>query len=73
VVLDRFFVHRARGTEGKDGNPLNEVRMLCDSILENRGVLSANKTIKHNPAKSILKLQVGEKIKLTESNFRASV
>jgi len=43
--------------------------MLCDSILENRGVLSANKTIKHNPAKSILKLQVGEEIKLTESNF----
>jgi hypothetical protein len=34
LVLDRFFVHRARGLEGKDGNPLNEVRMLCDSILQ---------------------------------------
>jgi len=43
--------------------------MMCDLILENRGVMSANKTMKYNPAKSILKLQVGDEIKLTESNF----
>jgi hypothetical protein len=35
LVLDAFFVHQARGIEGKDGNPLNEVRMLCNSILQN--------------------------------------
>jgi hypothetical protein len=29
VVLDRIFVHRARGREGKNGNPFNEVRMLA--------------------------------------------
>ena len=69
VVLDGFFVHRARGKEGKDGNPLNEVRMLCNSILQNRGVLAADKTIKYNPEKSITKLQVGKEIKLTESDF----
>ena len=69
VVLDRFFVHRSRTMEGKDGNRLNEVRIMCDSILENRGVMSANKTIKYCPEKSILKLQIGEEIKLTESNF----
>lgn len=69
LVLDRFFVHRARGMEGKDRNPLNEVRLFCYSILENRGVMSANKTIKYNPAKSILKLQIGDELKLTESNF----
>ncbi len=33
VVLDGFFVHRSRTLEKKDGNPLNEVRMLCNSIL----------------------------------------
>src|SRR5467141_894755 len=60
LVLDAFFVHRARGMEGKDGNPLNEVRMICNSIL--RGLMSADKTIKYNPAKSILKLQVGDEI-----------
>jgi len=29
LVLDMHFCHRARGPEGKDGNPLNEVRVLC--------------------------------------------
>ena len=69
VVLDRFFVHRSRTMEGKDGNPLNEVRMLCDSILEHRGVLSANNTIKYNPSKSILRRQIGDEINLTKSDF----
>ena len=69
VVLDSFFVHRSRTIEKKDGNPLNEVRMMCNSILQNHGVMAADKTIKYNPSKSILKIQVGEKIKLTESDF----
>lgn len=69
VVLDSAFVHRSRTLELKDGNPLNEVRMLCNSILHNRGVLAADKTIKFNPAKSILKLQVGDEISLTEADF----
>ena len=69
VVLDSFFVHRSRTIEKKDGNPLNEVRMMCNSILQNHGVMSADKTIKYNPSKSILKLQIGEEIKLTESDF----
>src|SRR5262249_23516673 len=69
VVLDGCFVHRSRTIEGKDGNPLNEVRMLCNSILQHRGVLTADKTIKYNPSKSILKRQVGDEIKLTEADF----
>ena len=69
VVLDSFFVHRSRTIELKDGNPLNEVRMLCNSILQNCGVLSADKTIKYNPSKAILRLQIGDEIKLTESGF----
>ncbi len=43
--------------------------MICNSILQNHGVMSADKTIKYNPSKSILKLQIGEEIKLTESDF----
>ncbi len=47
---DRF-VHRRNTLERKDGNPLNEVRMLRSSILQSHGVMSADKTIKFNPAR----------------------
>src|SRR3989442_1810786 len=35
LALDSYFVHRARAIEKKDGNPLNEVRMLCNSMMNN--------------------------------------
>ena len=60
VALEGCFVHRARGIEGKDGNPLNEVRRLCRAILQNQSVLAA---------KSITKLKIGQEIKLTEAEF----
>ncbi|HEV8596579.1 MAG TPA: hypothetical protein VGR23_02570, partial [Candidatus Dormibacteraeota bacterium] len=39
LVMDRHFVHRLPGAdyEGKDGNPLNEVRITCDSLMTNGG------------------------------------
>lgn len=69
LVLDNSFLHRSRNMEGKDGNPLNEVRVLCNSLLNNGGVLAADKQIKLDPAKSILKYQVGDEIKLSEADF----
>lgn len=69
LVLDQLFVHRARGKEGKDGNPLNEVRVLCRSILENDGVMVADKSINLRPATSVLKHAVGDRIGLTPSDF----
>jgi len=69
LVLDRCFVHRARGAEGTDGNPLNEVRMLCNAILENEGLMAADKTIKYDAAKSVTKIALGQPVRLTEANF----
>jgi hypothetical protein len=69
LVLDQLFVHRARGKEGKDGNPLNEVRVLCRSILENDGVMVADTSIKLDPAASVLEHEVGDRIALTPSDF----
>jgi hypothetical protein len=69
LVLDHFFVHRTRALEKKDGNPLNEVRMLCNSILQDGGVLTADKTIKFDPPKSVLKREIGDVIRLTETDF----
>jgi hypothetical protein len=53
AALEGCFVHRSRTLELKEGNPLNEVRMLSKSIINNRGVMAADKTVKDNPSKSV--------------------
>ena len=69
LALDRYFVHRGRTMEGKDGNPLSEVRMLCDAIMEHEGWMRANKTIRYKPETSILKLKAGDEIRLNADDF----
>lgn len=78
-LLDYMFVHRLRAVEGKDGNPLIEVRVLCNSILLNEGKLqvetppewpmSAGRGLKLPPEKSVLKLKAGDVVKLNEADF----
>ncbi|MGH6905088.1 MAG: hypothetical protein ACREIR_20390 [Geminicoccaceae bacterium] len=72
LALDHYFVHRGRTMEGKDGNPLNEVRMLCDAIMENKGRMGANKSIRYKPETSILKFRVGDEIRLNADDFARS-
>src|SRR5437773_12215566 len=43
LLLDYMFVHRLSGIEGRDGNPLNEVRVLCNSTLLNKGKLQVDR------------------------------
>ena len=79
LLLDYMFVHRLAGIEGKDGNPLNEVRVLCNSLLLNGGVFqpeklpdwptSAGASCKLPPEKSVLGLNVGDKVQLSEADF----
>lgn len=79
LLLDYMFVHRLTGIEGKDGNPLNEVRVLVNSLLLNDGKLqvdklpgwpnSASAGLKLPPEKSVLKLKPGDEVKLTEAEF----
>jgi len=79
LLLDYMFVHRLPGIEGKDGNPLNEVRVLCNSILLNKGKLQVDKltgwpnsavsSLKLPPEKSVLKLRPGDEVKLSEADF----
>lgn len=69
LTLDSHFIHRARALEKKDGNPLNEVRMLTSLIMNNNSVMCADKTIKYDPAKSVLKRRVGDRITLNEAEF----
>ena len=43
LALDHYFDHRARGQEGKDGNALNKLRMLCNSLMHGDGKLDTRK------------------------------
>jgi hypothetical protein len=79
MLLDHMFVHRLAGQEGKDGNPLNEVRVISNSILLNDGKLqpekqkgwpnSAHSRIKWVPEKTVLGLKPGDKIAIKEADF----
>jgi hypothetical protein len=69
MVLENSFMHRSRTIEKKDGNPLNEVRVLCSSMLSNGGRMAADKTIKMDPARSILRYRVGDEIAVRDDDF----
>ena len=69
ALEDQLFVHRVRNKEGKDGNPLNEVRVLCASLMSNDGVMAADKTIRLKPEASVLHLAPGDEIALGEDDF----
>lgn len=66
VLLEMQFVHRLRGQEGKDGNALNEVRVLVQSMLSG-GTLTADKTIKQAP--TITGLAYGDPVVVSREAF----
>jgi hypothetical protein len=70
LALDRYFVHRLRGVTGKDGNPINELELLSDSLMNNGGVLRGINVIKYEPEDSVLKLDVGDEIQLDAARFQ---
>jgi hypothetical protein len=69
LALDEYFVHRLRAVEGKDGNPLNEVRVLATSLMVHDGILTVEKAIRWNPETSVLGLSPGDRIALDQRAF----
>ncbi|TQM57251.1 hypothetical protein [Humibacillus xanthopallidus] len=69
LVLEGYFVHRLRGVEGKDGNALNEVRVLARSLMENGGTLMEDPQISLDPDRTVLGLKVGEPVRLTLQDY----
>ncbi len=69
VALDASFVHRLRGQEGEDGNPLNEVRVLVSSLLAHDGVLTQDGANPLRPEASVLGLSTGDPIRLGQRDF----
>ena len=69
LVLDEMFVDRARDREGEDGNAVNEVRIVANSLLHHGGELMADPQVELDPATSVLGLVAGEVIRPTEADF----
>jgi hypothetical protein len=69
LALDRYYVHRLRMVAGKDTNPLNEVELICDALMNNNGIMRGNNVIKYILEQSVVKLQIGDKIRLTAEQF----
>jgi hypothetical protein len=69
LVLDRFFVHRLRTVTGEDTNPLKEVELLTESLLNNGGVFRSGNVVKWVPEQSVLGLQAGDRIRLTADDL----
>jgi len=69
LALDRLFVHRIRPVTGKGTNPLNELELIAQSLIDNGGVFAPGKVIKYVPAASVLQLQAGDTIELTAAQY----
>ena len=69
LALDRRFVHRLRVVTGKDGNALNEVRVLSDSIVGHGGMLVIEPSIKLDPGTSVLGIEPGATIMIDKAGF----
>ena len=69
IVLDHYFAHRTRGIEGKNGNPLNEVRVITNSLMEHGGTMTGEKSIKLAPETSVLGIAEGERIAIGAGDF----
>lgn len=70
IALDHHFCHRLRTVEGKDGNPLNEVRVIADSLMANGGIFTLNGAIRMKPEASVLGYAPGDEIAVDEDGFR---
>lgn len=79
LVMNYMFVTRSADVEGEDGNPLNEVRAISNSLLLNGGKFQPDKqpdwpdtagpSVNLPAEKTVLGLVPGEEIKLDESDF----
>jgi hypothetical protein len=68
-ALDRWFSLRNPKVEGRDGNPINEVRAIAESVTEHGSVMVIPRGIKLSPETSVLGFEPDEEISLDADSF----
>lgn len=68
-ALDRWFSLRNPKVEGRDGNPINEVRVIAEAVTEHGAVMTVPRGIKLVPEASVLGFEPGEEISLDGDAF----
>lgn len=71
VALDARFTSRQRGGEDDGGGAIAEVRLIVASLIEHGGVMTADKATAYSPAKSVLRIDIGDRIALNADDFEA--
>lgn len=69
LALDRCFVHRLRVVAGKDGNPLNELDLISESLMTNDGVFQVTTGVRYTPDRAVVGLRPGDPVLLTADQF----
>src|SRR5262245_3538236 len=69
VALEHWFAQRIPKIEGRDGNPLNEVRVIAGSVIEHGAVMTVPKGIKLRSDSSVLGFEEGEELSLDGDAF----
>ena len=67
IVMDACFMHRVRALEGKDGNALNEVRVLSQSLMYGDTVIE-DSTVTWDKDRMVLGLMKGDDLALSISD-----
>ena len=65
VALEGWFAHRLRGAEGKDGNPMQEVRRLALVVTPNASCFPTDHSLKWRAEASITGYHPGAILKLS--------
>jgi hypothetical protein len=68
-ALDRWFAIRNPKAEGRDGNPINEVRAIAEAVTEHGSVMAVPKGIRLGAETSVLGFEPGEEISLDGDAF----
>jgi uncharacterized protein (UPF0548 family) len=68
-ALDRWFGIRNPKVEGRDGNPINEVRAIAESVTEHGSVMAIPRGVRLAAESSVLGFEEGEEITLDGDAF----